>query len=536
MIKFLSNFLNMAKSKLNIIKFRFYLLGFILTLIFGLIIYKLVATYFITITKPNICTNCNILLIDIDILRADGLPCLGYFRNTTPNICKFASQATIFEDNYASATWTMPSAFSTITSLFPAFHQMQYLYIDKFNSTIPTLPGTLKKAGYFTVLITKKRNEAFLSPINNGTKDYELVTDQPVEDVIAQLKQQPRPWFLHYYRDNLEIPYLVKNPEDIIETLPNPNKIPDTFDNFYLQENIYLKKNFEKIFQPKTIAKYKSIILGPNLINDISVAMLFNDLENLSRGSVTPGEYLKSFRSPGLDSYMETISASSGADRAFVRMMYDSKLKMLDTELEHILTRFSTSAATQNTITIIMSDHGEVFGENGKFAHMADQHSQLFFTPLIIKAPNLPAVRINQPTSNLDIFPTILTLLGLDQPAKFQGLSLVPYTKNLFKPTRKFILGQEADGVVLQNKNWFYYLPIAGQLQNSVLYNKIIDPNEKFNIATNNPTLTKQLFDQAKIYNDYQAQMSSKSKNPINLTNIKLEPEKIKLLKKEGYF
>ena len=55
-----------------------------------------------------LCPWCNIVLIDIDILRADALPCYGYKRNTAPNICALAQKGLVFTDNYAQSTWTLP--------------------------------------------------------------------------------------------------------------------------------------------------------------------------------------------------------------------------------------------------------------------------------------------------------------------------------------------------------------------------------------------------------------------------------------------
>ena len=52
------------------------------------------------VTRPAYqCSDCNVLLISIDTLRADHLHAYGYGRDTSPNIDRFARQAVLFEQN-----------------------------------------------------------------------------------------------------------------------------------------------------------------------------------------------------------------------------------------------------------------------------------------------------------------------------------------------------------------------------------------------------------------------------------------------------
>jgi len=56
----------------------------------------------------------NVIWFVIDTLRSDHLGCYGYFRDTSPNIDRIASEGVRFEDSYASAIATGPG----FTSLF----------------------------------------------------------------------------------------------------------------------------------------------------------------------------------------------------------------------------------------------------------------------------------------------------------------------------------------------------------------------------------------------------------------------------------
>ena len=48
----------------------------------------------------------NILLITLDTVRADHLPCYGYERDTAPAICELAAQGTLFRRAVSQASWT----------------------------------------------------------------------------------------------------------------------------------------------------------------------------------------------------------------------------------------------------------------------------------------------------------------------------------------------------------------------------------------------------------------------------------------------
>lgn len=58
----------------------------------------------------------NIILIQIDTLRADHVGCYGYHRNVTPNIDALAAQSIRFDKAIAAAPWTSPSVAAFMSS------------------------------------------------------------------------------------------------------------------------------------------------------------------------------------------------------------------------------------------------------------------------------------------------------------------------------------------------------------------------------------------------------------------------------------
>lgn len=64
----------------------------------------------------------NVLIFLVDTLRASHLGCYGYFRDTSPNIDKFASESVLFEQAYSVSPWTKTSCTSLFTSMYPVAH------------------------------------------------------------------------------------------------------------------------------------------------------------------------------------------------------------------------------------------------------------------------------------------------------------------------------------------------------------------------------------------------------------------------------
>ena len=68
-----------------------------------------------------------------------------------------------------------------------------------------------------------------------------------------------------------------------------------------------------------------------------------------------------------------------------------------------------------NTVIVIASDHGEAFGERGIEGHARTVYPETTEVPFVLGLPFRlqPGVVVEQRTANVDIWPTLLDLLGL---------------------------------------------------------------------------------------------------------------------------
>ena len=69
-----------------------------------------------------------------------------------------------------------------------------------------------------------------------------------------------------------------------------------------------------------------------------------------------------------------------------------------------------------NTLVFITGDHGEEFGELGLFGHDSAFHRYQTQTLMVAHIPGTPPQRIQRLTSHIDVPPTILTYMGVENP------------------------------------------------------------------------------------------------------------------------
>jgi arylsulfatase A-like enzyme len=124
--------------------------------------------------------------------------------------------------------------------------------------------------------------------------------------------------------------------------------------------------------------------------------------------------------------YMYTAeSARFGSNYADV---YDNAVLHVNQVLAELFSTLYHGGYLDHTLLIIASDHGEAFGERGSEGHARNVYPEVTEVPLIISFPfrlAKPAV-VTQRTMNVDLWPTVLALLGLPPLEGVDGRSRVP--------------------------------------------------------------------------------------------------------------
>ena len=108
--------------------------------------------------------------------------------------------------------------------------------------------------------------------------------------------------------------------------------------------------------------------------------------------------------------------------------VYDNSILREDYVVETLLAGVDAMGYLDDTIVVIASDHGEAFGERGIEGHAREVYPETTEVPLLLGFPFQleGGAEVSRRTANVDLWPTILQLLGLPALENIDGVSRVP--------------------------------------------------------------------------------------------------------------
>jgi membrane-anchored protein YejM (alkaline phosphatase superfamily) len=104
-------------------------------------------------------------------------------------------------------------------------------------------------------------------------------------------------------------------------------------------------------------------------------------------------------------------------DIGLIRNRYINSVHHLDMQYGRIFEYMKKNQLLDNTIVILIGDHGEEFMENGYWGHNSTFADPQVRTPLVIYKPGMKPFVEDQMTSHMDVIPTVMPLLGVKNPS-----------------------------------------------------------------------------------------------------------------------
>ncbi|MFC2160082.1 sulfatase [Acidobacteriota bacterium] len=337
----------------------------------------------------------NVLIIVADTLRADHLNSYGYSRLTSPNIDRFSKNSLHFEKHMSNAAWTKPSMGTFFTSLYPHEHSA-FSWLDNLSDSAVTLAEVFLDRNYKTMAI---QTNPTLSNENNFSQGFQEYLDLPLE---------------------------------------KGTKVTDAFFS-------WIKKNNKKPFF--AYLHFMDTHMPYNAPEE------FRQIFHLDKTDPDGSLDLIS-----LDIRVLTELGISQRQRESVLNLYDNAVLQFDLSFERILQSLKKLKQLENTIIVLTSDHGEEFWDHESFGHGHTNYNELLHVPLIIgNAPLLSSRRITHFTQHLDVFPAILSLVGINktpfQRDKEKMPLLLDKEKSRSNPIffEAVLSGKEKRGVIKEN-------------------------------------------------------------------------------------
>jgi len=207
--------------------------------------------------------------------------------------------------------------------------------------------------------------------------------------------------------------------------------------------------------------------------------------------------------------------------------LYNGGVRSCDHQLAEFFNFLKAEGFLDNTLIVIISDHGESLGERGKLGHHEMYYAQLA-VPLIFRIPDFASRIVRGTVENLDIMPTVLNLVNLEIPQDLQGISQKDaiISGRVFNPLR-YHLSENKRRTLFRDMDW--KLITGRQKESDELYFLADDPAETNNQIINSQIIhTRLLNDMVKLIGATETSLRKPASSDLKLEIFKKDDAVLK--------
>jgi arylsulfatase A-like enzyme len=459
----------------------------------------------------------NVVVISADTLRFDRLNTYGYrARTTSSHLDRLAADGIVFETAITASPWTMPAHMSLFTGLSPSAHgmvtplaslqaQQQRNEVQRLPAERVTLAEALAAQGYRTAAFTGGGTMDPRIGFDQGFSVYRTAMfkmgDRSMGEMLAWIRERrPEPFFLFWHTFETHFPYL---------------------DPSFLSG----------------VASDEVVRAAGPVLERIRAQLADEGLSDPRLG-----EAVQAFAQLGL------------LNRDACEALYTGAVRSVDRWLGVLLDALRAEGVYDDTLVVFMSDHGEEFAEHnpGIFynGHGHSMFDELVHIPLVVKLPGSAhaGARVSAPARLIDVYPTVLDVLGLPPGAAIEGESLRPLwehpdhagtrtalveatafgyeLKALRTPRRKYIVGVDDATVAREGRQ---YVPEEPEIR--WLFDLAKDPKETASVMA--PPVSDAIAEEANLLHRMLRALVPRSLGATERT--RLDGETIERLRALGY-
>ncbi len=343
----------------------------------------------------------NLLLIVADTFRADALNC-SEVATSTPNLCGLAARGVRFDNAYSHAPSTLRSSVTMFTGNHaPTYRRFQHerggdddwLYVPEQESL---LAEGLAERGYATLAFLQNKLPSTANAMQGFAVDESLYLEST--DYLSFESELG----LDLSRGSSGVlagalNYLLAGPSNffVVQWILDPHAPYHPPDTFLASDDF----NFDLLKRP--IDYYTG--LGHFNRPDDGKYSLERSLRSLSR-----------------------------YERRAIRRLYEIEVDWVDERVGYLLRALDLMGLSESTLVVFTSDHGEAFGEHGRYLHSSTLYDEMLRVPLLFAGPGIPeGVRVDARVSLADLMPTLDDLVDCRCLKRSRGRSLKPLMLDL---------------------------------------------------------------------------------------------------------
>jgi arylsulfatase A-like enzyme len=372
----------------------------------------------------------NIIILVIDTLSARHMSLYGYKRQTTPNLERFASRASVYHSHYSGGNFTTPGTATLLTGRYPWGHRAINLGSPVARTIVEDnifrLLGKGKNLGFAQNILAEVLLEQFRADISEHVPLTSYSDEMKAFDISKYFPSDPL--MAHYAFDDF-----------LINSDVTSNPVPGSAYFGYL--DMFYGQFHEASGEPSQEYPRGKPSTGKYYYDNQKVyAGVFELIQKLEKQTQPYLAYLhllsphakycprKEFVGifPEIKvPFKERHKLANHVAQSLLneyRTQYDEYIANVDAEFGVLLDKLDSSGILDDSYFVVTSDHGELFerGENGHNTFLL--YDSVIHIPLLISAPQQRQRQdFHSLTSNIDVLPTLLNIESKEIPSSLEG-------------------------------------------------------------------------------------------------------------------
>jgi choline-sulfatase len=418
----------------------------------------------------------NILVVIADQLTPGALPIYGNRVARTPHIDRLAAGSVVFDSAYCASPLCAPSRYGLLSGRLPSSFNA-FDNASEFSSEVPTVAHHLRAGGYRTILSGKMH---FGGPNQLHGFEERLTTDIYPAD-FGWTPDWSRP-------DEREAWYHNAGSVALAGNCVRTNQL-DFDDEVIFRAR---RKLFDLAREPGAQPFFMTVSMthphDPYVIADEYWNLYRDediDLPRIVQDAVTDDPHSRRLRRA---CQLEGAGLSEQQVRN-ARRAYYGAISYVDRQLGTLLQTLADTGQADNTVILLLSDHGDMLGERGLWYKMHFFEGALR-VPLLVHAPGrFRPGRVASSVSLVDLLPTLNDIAGLPPLAAavastVTGRSLLPHLQGRGGHDEAYAeyLGEGAIAPMVMIRRGPYKY-IHSPADPDLLFNLAQDPDELRNLA-----------------------------------------------------
>jgi arylsulfatase A-like enzyme len=315
----------------------------------------------------------NVLFLVLDSLRKDRISPYNGDVDFTENIGGLAGSSVVFDDAVAQAPWTLPSHASMFTGEYPwehgTTHARSYFPADK-----ETFVSLFREEGYATAAVTPN---VWITPHKGMTRDFDHVenflgkADNRLSVALSRLGTKA-----YHSLDAATRRVLGRQIDRLF-------RLFDVDDSCKSEETV---REVERYLDGRGASSDEGFFLYVNLMEPhepYRPPRRYVDKHGVDEGASIPHRQKDVF--------------TQDIDFDELRKVYDASVDYTDDLVGRIVDALRRNGLNDETVVILLSDHGQALGEDGGFGHQFTVAEPVVNTVLTVSHPDVPAGREERP-------------------------------------------------------------------------------------------------------------------------------------------